>query len=130
MKNICKKISSVLGWIYGSGIAISLFLGGLSFLVYIVAFCIGGQTATDICVFVYKKFYPWLFIFSSAIVLVGLLKMYLNGEVAFSIKKKSKTVKDKPATEPVENNLEQTAVGTESVNEEQTENTESNNKKE
>ena len=130
MKNFCKKVANVLGWIYGSGIALSLFLGGLSFIAYIVAFCIGGQTATDICVFVYEKFYPWLFIFSSAIVLLGLLKMYLNGDVAFTVKKKEKSVKEPITSNAIEPTTEQTVPETELETEDQVKDTEPVDKKE
>lgn len=75
-----QKIANILGYIYGVGIIIALFCGGLSFLGYVAAFIIGGETATAICVFIYKTLYPILFYFSSSIVLLGLIKMYVAGE--------------------------------------------------
>lgn len=75
-----QKIANVLGTLYGIGIIIALFCGGLSFLGYLVAFIIGGETATAICVFIYKTAYPILFCFSSSVVLLGLVKMYVAGE--------------------------------------------------
>ena len=75
-----QKIANVLGTIYGIGILIALFAGGLSFLGYVVAFILGGETATAICVFIYKTVYPILFYFSSSVVLLGLVKMYVAGE--------------------------------------------------
>ena len=77
---IRQKIANVLGTVYGIGILIALFCGGLSFLGYLAAFIIGGETATAICVFIYKTAYPILFYFSSAVVLLGLVKMYVAGE--------------------------------------------------
>ena len=75
-----RKIATVLGYIYGIGILIALFGGGLSFLGYVAAFIIGGERATAICVFIYKTLYPILFYFSSSVVLIGLIKMYVAGE--------------------------------------------------
>ena len=75
-----KRLIEILSYIYGAGVALALFAGGLSFLGYVAAFCIGGETATAICVFIYKSVYPVLFYFSSGIALLGLLKMYLAGE--------------------------------------------------
>ena len=75
-----KRLINILSYIYGTGVALALFAGGLSFFGYLAAFCIGGETATAICVFIYKTLYPILFCFSSGIALLGLLKMYLAGE--------------------------------------------------
>ena len=84
---------------------IAFTLGTLSVLAYIVAFIVGGDLATDICVFVYKKFYPVLFSFASLVVLFGLVKMYVAGEKSLTAKKKAKKEKkvqsDKDS--PVEN---------------------------
>ena len=78
--NLRQKTANVLSTIYGVGIMIALFAGGLSFLGYLAAFIIGGETATAICVFIYKTIYPILFYFSSSVVLFGLVKMYVAGE--------------------------------------------------
>ena len=101
------KIANVMARIYGIGIFVALFVGAISFLGYLVAIIIGGDTATEICVFIYKKFYPVLFTFSSCIVLFGLLKMYVAGEKSLSPKKNkldekkpnSKDETDKKTTE-------------------------------
>ena len=78
--NVRQKIATVLGYIYGIGVVIALFGGGLSFLGYVAAFIVGGEQATAICVFIYKTLYPILFYFSSSVVLLGLVKMYVAGE--------------------------------------------------
>ena len=78
--NLREKIATVLGYIYGVGIMIALFVGGLSFFGYVAALIIGGETATEICVFIYKTIYPILFYFSSGVALLGLVKMYVAGE--------------------------------------------------
>lgn len=80
MKAFKEKTAKILAYIYGVGIAVALFAGALSFLGYVAAIIIGGETATAICVFIYKKIYPVLFYISSVSVLLGLVKMYLCGE--------------------------------------------------
>ena len=49
MKEFCKKISAVLKTIFGYGIMISLFAGGLTFFGYVAALIIGGDAAAAIC---------------------------------------------------------------------------------
>ena len=94
--NIRQKIADVLGTIYGVGIMVALFCGALSFLGYVAAFIIGGKMATAICVFIYKTVYPILFYFSSSVVLLGLIKMYVAGEKSMvPTKRRSKLSKDK-----------------------------------
>lgn len=88
MKNICKKISGVLRVIFGYGIMICLFVGGLTFFGYIVAMIIGGATATAICTFIYKTIIPCVIKASTILVLLGLVTMYLNGETALTSDKK------------------------------------------
>ncbi|MBQ7377976.1 MAG: hypothetical protein IJW71_06655 [Clostridia bacterium] len=95
MKNALKKIANVLGYIYGYGIMICLFAGGLTFLGYVVALCIGGETATQICTVIYKKIFPVIIYASTLTVLLGIVKMYLSGEVALTIEKKKKKAKEK-----------------------------------
>ena len=90
MSILRKKIIAVLDYIYGGGIVIALFCGALSFVAYLAALIIGGETATEICVLIYKKFYPILFYFSSSIVLLGLVKMYIAGEKSMVPTKRAK----------------------------------------
>lgn len=90
MKTVLKKFSNVIEVVFGYGIMLSLFLGGLTFFGYVAALIAGGDTAVWICDFIYKKFYPHLVYWSSIIVLLGLLKMYLCGEVALKAKDKKK----------------------------------------
>lgn len=80
MKQLKAKVAKVLSHIYAIGILTALSAGALSFLGYLMAIVIGGPTATEICVFIYKKIYPILFYLSSGSVLLGLLKMYVAGE--------------------------------------------------
>lgn len=85
-----EKIANVLGYIYGIGIAISLFVGGISAVGYIVAIIVGGPTASAICEFIYKGVYPVLIYFASCVVILGLVKMYVAGEKSLSLEKKKK----------------------------------------
>lgn len=84
MKKVCSKISAVLKTVFGYGIMICLFAGGLTFFGYLAALVIGGQVATDICVFIYKTLCPYIIKTSTILVLLGLVAMYLNGEVALT----------------------------------------------
>lgn len=88
MKEICKKISNVLRVIFGYGIMICLFVGGLTFFGYLAALIIGGDTAAAICVFIYKTVVPCMIKASTILVLLGLAVMYLNGEMALTANKK------------------------------------------
>jgi len=88
MKEVCKKISAVMKTIFGYGIMICLFAGGLTFFGYIAALIIGGETAADICNFIYKTIVPYIIKTSTIMVLLGLLAMYLNGEMALTSNKK------------------------------------------
>ncbi|MBQ7826737.1 MAG: hypothetical protein IJ386_00545 [Clostridia bacterium] len=87
MKNIIKKITVLLDYVYGWGIFICLFVGGATFFGYLAAFIIGGDTAAAICDFIYKTVFKILIYGGNVIVLVGLLNMYLK-------KQKSLTVSD------------------------------------
>ena len=90
MKETCKKISAVLKKIFGYGIMICLFAGGLTFFGYLAALAIGGEVATAICVFIYKTIMPWIIKLSTIMVLLGLVAMYLNGEMALTSQKTNK----------------------------------------
>ena len=89
MKNVCKKIGSVLKKIFGYGIMISLFAGGLTFFGYVAALIIGGDTATTICHVIYKEIIPWIIRCSTVMVVLGLIAMYFSGEMALTAKKRN-----------------------------------------
>ena len=88
MKEVCKKISQALRTVFGYGIMLCLFAGGLTFFGYLAALVIGGETAAAICVFIYKTIIPIIIKTSTTLVLLGLLVMYLNGELALTSDKK------------------------------------------
>ena len=93
MKKACGKIAAFLKTVFGYGIMICLFAGGLTFFGYVAALIIGGDVAAAICAFISKSFMPWVIRISTALVLLGLLAMYLSGEQALTVGKKEK--KDK-----------------------------------
>ncbi|MGI6071411.1 MAG: hypothetical protein ACOX75_00150 [Lachnospiraceae bacterium] len=82
MKEALRKISRVCKIIFGYGIMITLFVGGLTFFGYMAAFIIGGPTAEAICVFVYKQIIPVMIYATTCLVLFGIVAMYLAGEYA------------------------------------------------
>ena len=88
MKEFSKKLSNVLKTIFGYGIMASLFAGGLTFFGYVAALIIGGDTATAICTVIYKQIIPVIIYVSVIMVLLGLVAMYLNGEIALTPEKK------------------------------------------
>ena len=88
MKELCKKLSAVLKTVFGYGIMIALFAGGLTFFGYVAALIIGGEAAALICTFLYKKVIPAIIYLSVTMVLLGLVAMYLNGEKALTPEKK------------------------------------------
>ena len=90
MKEMCKKISAVLKRIFGWGIMITLFAGGLTFFGYLFALIIGGETATAICTIIYKTIIPYIIKVSTVMILLGLVAMYLNGEMALTSGKNKK----------------------------------------
>jgi hypothetical protein len=89
MKETLKKIAGVFKLIFGYGIMIVLFAGGLTFFGYLAALIIGGETATAICTWIYKSFVPVMIYASTVLILFGLLTMYLAGEKALTPGKKN-----------------------------------------
>ena len=90
MKNVLKKVGSVLKTIFGYGILICLFAGGLSFFGFVAALIIGGDTAAAICQFLKETYLPAVIYTSSLLVLLGLVSMYLSAEKALTVEKKKK----------------------------------------
>ena len=88
MKNFFKKISDVFKIIFGYGIMITLFVGGLTFFGYVIALIVGGDLAAQICEVMYKNIIPYMIYATTSLVLFGLLTMYLAGEFALTPSKK------------------------------------------
>lgn len=89
MKEKLKKLTDVFKLIFGYGIMIVLFAGGLTFFGYVLALIIGGETATAICTWIYKSFIPVIIYTSTILILFGLLTMYLAGEKALTPERKN-----------------------------------------
>lgn len=75
--------------IFGYGIMIVLFAGGLTFFGYMIALIVGGETAANICTWLYQSFIPVIIYASTVLILFGLLAMYLAGETALTPGKKN-----------------------------------------
>ena len=88
MNRFCEKLSNILKLIFGYGIMICLFAGGLTFFGYLAAMIIGGETATAICLFIYETIIPYIIYASTSLVLLGLVAMYIAGETALTAHKK------------------------------------------
>ena len=90
MKKACRKIGSVLKTVFGYGIMVCLFAGGLTFFGYRAALIIGGDAAASICHVIYKEIIPWIIRCSTVMVVLGLIAMYFSGELALTAKKRNK----------------------------------------
>ena len=94
MKEIMKKIAENLKIVFGYGIMLTLFVGGLTFFGYLAALIIGGDTAALICEVIYKRIVPVMIYVTTILVVFGLVTMYLAGEMALTASKKSKDNKE------------------------------------
>lgn len=84
MKEKMKKLSDICKIIFGYGIMIVLFAGGLTFFGYLAALIIGGDSAASICDFIYNQFIPKMVYASTVLILFGLFSMYLAREKALT----------------------------------------------
>ena len=78
----------LLNKLFGFGVTLSLFAGGLSVLIYIAAFFVGVENAEIICSFVQKQLYPYIIQIAVISAGLGLISMYLSGSKPLSISKK------------------------------------------
>lgn len=88
-----KKISKVLLTIFSVGVIATLFAGGLAFVGYVVALVIGGEAATELCVFIHKEYFPWVIKICSISTGLGLIGMYLSKKKALSVENTENTAK-------------------------------------
>ena len=79
-KETCHKIASFLEWVIGVALAICLFLGGIGFVGYVIAFCVGGDTATAICNWIFTVFYKILVKIGTITTVACFLMIYLKGD--------------------------------------------------
>lgn len=82
-----KRIAEKLKLLFGYGIELVLFVGGLTFFGYVAALIIGGETATAMCTWIYKTLIPVVIEASTILILLGLAAMYLAGEKALTPEK-------------------------------------------
>lgn len=96
-KEICNKIALVLEYIIGIALAVCLFAGGLGFIGYAIALCLGGQTAAEICDWIFNTYYAVLIKIGTITTLLTFLKMYFKGEANWvnPIKRLKKTPRHK-----------------------------------
>ena len=87
MKNFFKKLSTILRKVFGWGVLVCVLIGGLTFFGYVAALCIGGSVAAEICRFISKGLMPIVIKTSSALILLGVVSMYLNNESPLTTKK-------------------------------------------
>ena len=90
-----KKLTELCKTIFGYGIMITLFAGGLTFFAYVAALIIGGDTAALICEVTYKQVIPVIVKVSTVMILLGLVCMYLSGEKSLTPSEKKKKITDK-----------------------------------
>lgn len=83
MSNIRKKIATVIEYIIGISLAICLFVGGLGFIGYMVAFCLGGDTAVLICDWLSNVFYRCLIYLATSTTLLSFVLLYVRGDAKF-----------------------------------------------
>lgn len=80
-----KKVSDILLKIFGVGCLLVLLAGALAAVGFGAALCIGGEAATQICVFIHKTYFPYVIQGTSVVVGIGLIGMYLSKVKALSI---------------------------------------------
>jgi len=80
-----KKVCKILLTVFAVGVLLALFAGALAFLGYAVALCIGGDSATQLCTFIYKEYFPWVIRVCSVSVGFGLVGMYLSKTKALTM---------------------------------------------
>ena len=91
-----KKVGNFFLNVFAIGVTVCLFAGAVAFVGFIAALCIGGETATTLCVFIHKTYFPWIIRFTSISAFSGLIGMYINQMSSLTIsshKKDSSTEK-------------------------------------
>ena len=90
-----KKLTEICKTVFGYGIMITLFAGGLTFFAYLIALIIGGDTAALICEITYKQVIPVIVKLSTTMILLGLVCMYMSGEKSLTPSEKKKKITGK-----------------------------------
>lgn len=80
-----QKFIDMLNKIFGFGIYVVLFAGGLAFFGFLIAIMIGGANGESLAKAINIKYFPLIIQISSATIGVGLISMYLGNEQALSL---------------------------------------------
>lgn len=80
-----KKISDILDKLFSYGMIFSIIAGALAGLGFLIAFIIGGDIATALCVFIHKEYFPVVIKICSAATGCGLINMYIRKKKALTM---------------------------------------------
>ena len=89
------KVGKIFLRIFSIGVLLTLFAGGITILGFATALIIGGEMATNICVFIHKEYFPWVIRICSVSAAFGLIGMYINKTKALSINISENNAKEK-----------------------------------
>ena len=81
-----KKATNILLTVFSIGSLCALLAGALAFVGFAVALAVGGETATELCVFIHKTYFPWVIKATSVFAGMGLVGMYLSKQKALTTK--------------------------------------------
>ena len=82
-----------LAFTFSAGMLACFIFAFVIALCYVAAFLVGGDFARALCTFLSQKVLPPAYVVSGVIAIIGMIKMYLNGEKTFlmDLKRKNKT---------------------------------------
>jgi len=83
-----KKLAEITSVLFGWGVYIGLFAGGLAALGYAIALIIGGgpgEAGYALARFIQRTYFPFLVRIVSVSVMLGLVSMYLSGQKALTM---------------------------------------------
>ena len=81
-----EKLYILLNKIYAITMTAAFFGGLFPVVPFIAALMIGGTAGEAIAVFLYKRFYPWVFALAALSVLIGLAAMYVGRKKSLTVK--------------------------------------------
>lgn len=84
MKKKLNQLANGCRMIFGYGIMVVTFAGGLTFLGFLAALVIGGDAAAAICAVIRNHVFPVIVYATTSLIVLGLLSMYLKGEKALT----------------------------------------------
>lgn len=80
-----KKVANILLAIFSLGVLFAVIAGGISVIGYGIAIIVGGETATELCHWIRKEYFPFVIQATSVFVGAGLIGMYLEKKKALVI---------------------------------------------